>query len=103
MSSRGMNRRGWLVVALRVFGLSVLFVEVLPDRRGAAPSAWLGHAGCPGGPDQCESQVPAGFKTLGDFDYGVYHTLDESSMEWQGEARTEALRTRGGEMIARVG
>src|SRR5262249_47416992 len=97
-----MNRRGWLIYALRVFGLPLLVLGLLTDRPDAAHFTWLGHAACPGGPAQCENQVPAGFKALGDFDHGVYHTLDEASTEWRGEQRSEALRTRDGHVISRV-
>ena len=98
-----MNRRGGVLNAVRAIGLPLLVLGLLTNRPDAAHFSWLGHAACPGGPAPCESQVPPGFKPLGDFHYGIYHTLDEASTEWQGEERTEALRTREGHIIARVG
>jgi 3D (Asp-Asp-Asp) domain-containing protein len=73
------------------------------DRPDAAHYAWLGHTACPWDLASCERQVPSGFKPLGDFDHGVYRTLDESSPEWRGEGRTEPLQTREGHVIAHVG
>jgi len=97
-----MNR--WLITSAAALGPPlIVLTTLLTSRPDAAHFSWLGHAPCPGQPPQCESQIPAGFKGLGDFAYGFYRTLDEASAEWRGEERTETLRTRAGQTIARVG
>ena len=98
-----MSRRGWLFAAGATIGLPPLLVGFLIGRPDAAHLSWLGHTDCPGTPTQCESQVPPGFRPLGDFDYGSYRTLDEASEEWRRDERTETLRTRDGHVIAQVG
>ncbi len=97
-----MNRRRFRN-AVGAAGPLLLVLGLFIDRPDAAHYAWLGHTACPWDPASCERQVPAGFKPLGDFDHGVYRTLDESSAEWRGENRTEPLRTREGHVIAHVG
>ncbi len=48
-------------------------------------------------------EVPLNYKLLGEFAPTFYRILDERAAEWDmGEERTEELRTRNGEMIARV-
>src|SRR5262245_25448437 len=97
-----MNRRARLAAVVTI-GLPLLLVELVTGRLDAAHFSWLGHGDCPGTPAQCESQVPPGFRPLGDFEYGFYRILDEASEEWRREERTETLRTRDGHVIARVG
>jgi len=97
-----MNEWRWFPSAVGTAGPVLLVLGMFIGRGDAAHYAWLGHTAC-GDPGSCESQVPAGFKRLGDFDQGVYRTLDESSAEWRGEAQTEPLRTREGQVIAHVG
>src|SRR5262245_50760534 len=97
-----MNRRARLAAVVTI-GLPLLLVELVTGRLDAAHFSWLGHGDCPGTPAQCESQVPPGFRPLGDFEYGFYRTLDEASEEWRRDERTEPLRTRDGHVIARVG
>ncbi len=96
------ERRPWCRNAVGIAGLLLLTQGPFMGRSGAAHYAWLGHTACPWEPASCESQVPAGFKPLGDFDHGIYRTLDESSPEWRGEDRMEPLRTRQGQLIAHV-
>jgi hypothetical protein len=98
-----MSRRARRLAVLTAIGPPLLMLGLLTGRLDAAHFAWLGHSACPEDSARCESQVPAGFKLLGDFDYGVYRILDEASAEWRGEARTQPLRTREGQLIARVG
>jgi 3D (Asp-Asp-Asp) domain-containing protein len=98
-----MNSDRWRINAARAIGPPLIVLGLLTTRPDAAHFSWLGHTACPGEPAQCESQVPAGFKALGDFEYGFYRTLDEASAEWRGEERTETLHTRDGHPIARVG
>jgi len=98
-----MNKRRWLRNAIGAAGPFLLVSGLFIGRLDAAHYTWLGHTACPWDPASCESQVPAGFKALGDFDHGVYRTLDESSAEWRSEERTEPLRTREGRVIAHVG
>jgi hypothetical protein len=98
-----MNSDRWRINAAWAIGLPLIVLGLLTTRPDAAHFSWLGHTACPGQPAQCESQVPAGFKALGDFEYGFYRTLDESAAEWQGDARIETLRTRAGHAIALVG
>ena len=98
-----MNERRWLPSVVGTAGPVLLVLGMSIGRSDAAHYAWLGHTACPGDPGSCENQVPAGFKRLGDFDHGVYRTLDESAPEWRGEDRAEPLRTREGQVIAQVG
>ena len=97
-----MSRRRWLVTRAVAIGLPFILLVLLISGPDAAHFSWLGHTPCPGEFAPCESQIPAGFRSLGDFDYGFYRTLDETSAEWQSEERTETLRTREGQIIGRV-
>jgi len=48
--------------------------------------------------------VPSGFRPLGELQYGgFYHIVDEAAPELGAEQRSETLRTRAGQVIARVG
>lgn len=98
-----MNRHRLRITSAVAIGVPLSVLGLLTGHPDAAHFAWLGHTACPAGPAQCENQIPAGFKALGEFDSGFYRTLDETAAEWRGEERTEALRTREGQLIARVG
>ncbi|MBI3638033.1 MAG: hypothetical protein HY216_17695 [Candidatus Rokubacteria bacterium] len=96
MSTRG--RRSVVRGALLTAALGLL-----PTGAGATHFAWLGHTVCPWDPVSCATRVPASFRSLGELPYGVFHIVDEAAPEWRGEQPTETLRTRDGQVIARVG
>jgi hypothetical protein len=91
--------RGGLATAV---SLAVLLLAGTGSPLSASHFSWLGHKACPWERTQCDTEVPAGFTPLGEFEPGLYRIVNEASAEWARDPPVEPLLTADGRLIARV-